>query len=229
MGRFQQWFSEEREKLRKLSPRDRAGYIWDYYKLWIIGILSAILLVTAAAIHLHNTAAENWFYVCFGNTFADIGSDSDFSRDYADYAGYDLREKNLIFNAQCYCKPSENTYGNSYYETLIAYMDSGTLDVLVMEEEDLLAIGASGRLLDLEDERVSGLLERYQDRLVYCTPLREDYGKEQVAVGIDLSGTCLVGEYKAYPEGCVLGISTMAPHLDQVEVFLNYLFEDAEP
>ena len=57
MGRFQQWFSEEREKLRKLSPRDRAGYIWDYYKLWIIGILSAILLVTAAAIHLHNTAA----------------------------------------------------------------------------------------------------------------------------------------------------------------------------
>ena len=27
MGRFQQWFSEEREKLRKLSPRDRAGYI----------------------------------------------------------------------------------------------------------------------------------------------------------------------------------------------------------
>ena len=30
MGRFQQWFSEEREKLRKLSPRDRAGYIWDY-------------------------------------------------------------------------------------------------------------------------------------------------------------------------------------------------------
>lgn len=229
MGRFQQWFSAEREKLQKLSPREKAGYIWDYYKLWIIGILSAAVLVTAAAVHLQNTLGENWFYACFGNTYANIGSDSSFCRGFASYAGYDLGEKNLIFNAQCYCKPSESTYGNSYYEMLIAYLDSGTLDVLVMEEEDLLAIGASGRLLDLEDERATNLLERYQDRLVYCEPFREDYGKDLVPVGIDLSGTALVGEYRAYPEGCVLGISAVAPHLDQVEVFLSYLFEEAEP
>lgn len=229
MGRLRQWFFTEREKLRRLSPREKADYIWDYYKLWIIGILSAVVLVTAAVVHLHNTLAENWFYACFGNTYADIGSDSSFCRAFASYAGYDLREKNLVFNAQCYCKPSENTYGNSYYEALITYLDSETLDVLVMEEEDLLAIGASGRLLDLKDERVAHLLERYQDRLVYCEPFREDYGKELVPVGIDLSGTPLVGEYRAYPEGGVLGISAVAPHLDQVEVFLTYLFEEAEP
>lgn len=229
MGRFQQWFSAEREKLQRLSPRERAGYIWDYYKLWIIGILSAIVLVTAAAVHVHNTLAENWFYACFGNTYADIGSGSSFCRGFASYAGYDLEEKNLVFNAQCYCKPSESTYGNSYYEALITYLDSETLDVLVMEEEDLLAIGASGRLLDLEDARVVNLLERYRDRLVYCEPFREDYGKDLVPVGIDLSGTPLVGEYRAYPEGCVLGISAVAPHLDQAEVFLTYLFKEAEP
>lgn len=229
MSRFQQWYSEEREKLQGLSPGDRASYIWDYYKLWIIGVLAVVILAAAAAVHLHNTLGDNWFYACFANTYGDIGSDSSFCRDFARYAGYDLGEKNLQFNAQCYCKPSESTYGNSYYEALIAYMDSGTLDVLIMEEADLLAIGSSGRLLDLEDARVSGLLERYGDRLVYCEPFREDYGKELVPVGIDLSGTSLVGEYRAYPEGCVLGISAMAPHLDQVGVFLRYLFEEAEP
>lgn len=228
MGRFQQWFLGEKEKLRTLSPGDKVGYIWDYYKLWIIGVLSAVILATAAAVHLHNTLAENWFYACFANTYADLGSDSTFCKDYARYAGYDLSEKNLQFNAQCYCKPSENTYGNSYYETLITLMDSGTLDVLIMEEEDVLAIGSSGRLLDLEDERLSSVLEHYQDRLVYCEPFKEGYGKELVPVGIDLSGTALVGEYRAYPEGCVLGISAIAPHLDQVEVFLTYLFEEAE-
>lgn len=111
---------------------------------------------------------------------------------------------------------------------LIAYMEAGALDVLIMEEDRLQAIGASGRLMDLESEQVRTIYKRYEDRLVYCKPLEEDYGKEYVPIGIDLSGTVLTGEDGAYIDGAVLGINALAPHPERVEIFLSYLFEKTE-
>ena len=58
--------------------------------------------------------------------------------------------------------------------------------------------------------------------------VEEDYGKEYVPIGIDLSGTILTGAGEAYVEGAVLGINALAPHPEQAEIFLSYLFESAE-
>lgn len=229
MERFRTWLASEREKVKALPGNERWGYIWSYYKLWMIGILSAAVLLGYGTVHFLTTPGDSWFYACFANTYADVGSDSAFCQGFARYAGYDLREKSLTFDAQCYCTPGENNYGNPYYESLVTMLDSGTLDVLVMEEEDLTAIGSTGRLLDLEDERLDGLAERWKERLVYCIPEEgTGYDKEQVAVGIDLGGTALVGSGSAYPDGAVLGVGALSSRYDQVELFLGYLLEEAE-
>ena len=223
MNRFRQWWSEEYSKVRGLSPRSRARYIWAYYKLWIIGIGLA-LFVLIWGIHQYRTGeTQVWFFACFANTTERLGEGSQFWKDYADFAGYDLKEKELVFNAQMYFDPVGKTAGNQYYQLLIAYMDSGTLDVLVMDPEDLRSIGASGRLMDLEDERVRAIMDSYPDRLVYCEPIDEEYGKDQVAVGIDLFGTVLTDESGAYPEGAALGINALAPHPEEAAVFLRFL------
>ena len=228
MNRLHRWWTAEMHKIKDLSLQQRVIYIWSYYKLWIISILSVIFLLSWGIHHYITTNSDNWFFACFANTHADLGDGSEFWKDFASYAGYDLNEKNLVFNDQCYFDPEGKTAGNQYYQMLIAYMESGTLDVLIMEEDRLQAIGAAGRLMDLENEQVRTICERYQDRLVYCKPLEEDYGKEYVPIGIDLSGTILTGADKAYVEGAVLGINALAPHPEQVEIFLSYLFERAE-
>ncbi len=229
MERLKKWFDGERRKIGPLPLRARIEYIWIYYKIWIIAIAALLCFAVYAWTTARGAIGDNWFYACFANTSADIGSDSAFCREFAGYAGYDLSRKNLVFNAQMYCQPSKGKYTDVYYQNLVTYLDGGVLDVLVMEEPEIQALGASGRLLDLEDPRVEAVYERYKDRLVYCTPYRaEEYGKDQVAVGIDLSGSVLVGEHKAYPDGCVLAISSQAPHMDQTERFLAYLFREAE-
>lgn len=225
MANLKYWSDRELDKLKSMPVEKRLEYIWDYYKLWIIGILSTVILVTWSAVHFLTTPGDNWFYACFANTYADLGSDSPFCQGFAEYAGFDLGEKNIIFNAECYCDPTKGTYGNRYYETLVAMMDSGTLDVVVMEQEQLKAIGATGRLLDLEDERLGDFADWWADRLVYVEPEAEGYEKELVPIGVDLQGTILVGPYRAYPDGAVLGISAYAPHYDEVERFLQYIME----
>ena len=226
MGFWKQWFGRERGKISEMSLRDFGWYVWTYYRIWIAGIVAVLGVAIFLVVRFVTVPGENYFFACFPNTYADLGKGSAFYEDFANYAGYDLKEKGLEFNASIYCKPS-NGSGSTYYRSLISFLDSGALDVLVMEEEDIASIGEVGRLLDLEDERMGDFAERWSDRLVYVEPTVQ-YAKDRVPVGIDIAGSILVDKYNAYPDGAVLGVSAQAGHLDQVEVFLNYIFSEAE-
>lgn len=228
---LKEWFRAERKKLAGCAAPEIMIYIWDYYRLWLLGLVAALVLGGFVGYRLLCVPGENWFCACFANTFAELGEGTAFYKGFAARAGYDLKEKNLVFNAETYCNPAKSTFGNTYYEALVALIDSGTLDVLVMEEADITALGAQGRLLDLRDERMGpDFAARWQDRFVTCRPIREDTDRgEAVPVGIDLAGSRLVGEYRAYPAGAVLALGASLPHPDQVELFLDYIFEEDAP
>ena len=218
-ARLKQWLAGEREKLAGLPRREQLRYIWDYYKLYLTAFAALLLIGGTTAWHLATTPAENWFFACFANTTVNLGEGSGFYDGFANWAGYDLKEKNLVFEDQLYCRPSTNPMGDSYYELLVAYLEAGTLDVVLMEEAELVALGETGRLIDLRDERTEDLCASCEDRLVYVTSSEG----EVVPVGIDLSDTALAAE--AYGGDCVLGVSANVPHPDQVSVFLSYLLE----
>ncbi|MCD7881758.1 MAG: hypothetical protein LUG47_08910 [Clostridiales bacterium] len=213
----------EWSKLRALPPKERPGYLWMYYKLWIIAIVAVAGFAVTMTWHAVTTPSETWFFACFANVTEDLGEGSDLYNGFADYAGYDLTQGQLLFEDEIYCNPaSASTTGSAYYEMLIAYLDGGTLDVLVMNTDDLLTVGESGRLMSLSDERVSNLLETYSDRILTVeADLEGDGTLTEVPVGIDLSGS-LLSEY--YGGDCALGISANAPHMDQIALFLRYLF-----
>lgn len=226
MDRIAAWAKAEHAKLRRMSLRGKLSYIVTYY--WVQ--LGLIVLVLAIGLYLHSQMsvqlAENHFAACFANTTAELGPDSEFGQGFARYAGYDLKQKNLVLMDECWCKPGEaSAFNNTYYNLLVTYLDSATLDVLVMPADDLAAVGQSGRLMDLRDERTAAIFEAYQDRLLWVVPnAQSDYGDAPVPVGIDLSGTPLVGTDAPYGESAVLGVNSLAPHPEQAAVFLSYLF-----
>lgn len=226
MERFREMLRADREKLKGERPSQIALYIWDYYRIPIIAIL-AVLSLAGYLLYLQIfVPRENWFYACFANTYADYGRGSNFYAGLVDYAGYDLKEKQLVINCSIYCNPSKRTAGNRYYDSLVTLMDAGALDVVVMGREDIEALGRKGRLLDLSSEKGGGLSERWKDRLTYAVP--EDtgeYGDQPLPIGIDLSGSRVVGDYAAYAGDAWLGVNAESGHVDQVDVFLNYLFD----
>lgn len=230
MNRLKAWFTSEKEKIKDLSDwHARAEYIWQYYKLWIIGIVCGLGFIGMVVYNFTTSLAENWIYVLFANTYAEIGTSSEFWDGFVDYSGYDVSQKNVIFNNSSYFDYSKNQgRGNTYYEVFVAYTDSGTLDAVTMEEASLVALGASGRLMDLNREECASIVEKYGDRLVYCEPFDSDYSTDLVPVGIDISDSRLMTEYHLYADSCVLGIGAQSQHIDAVETFLDYIFEEAE-
>lgn len=230
MNWLKSYFSREKEKIRNIETfRAKVEYIWQYYYLWIIGIVSAVLVIGSVVYHYNTALKENWFFITFTNTYAEVGNESRLWDGYVEYTGYDTTVKNVEFNNLSYFDcAANNASGNEYYEVFVAHVEAGTLDAVTMEKQSLEALGASGRLMDLNDERCASIMEKYGDRLVYCEPYDEDYKLDRVPVGIDISDSILMTEYNIYPDSCVLGIGSYAQHIDAVEQFLDYIFEEAE-
>ena len=221
IDRLKAWYAAEREKLRPMPRRARAEYVWQYYKLWIIAAVCAVGLPVYIAVHRMTVPSDNWLYITFANTYADVGNGSALWRGFVDASGYDVKEKNVYFNNSCYFDPSDTRY-NAYYTYFVAYVEAGTLDAITMGRGDLELLGRRGRLLDLSREEADGLAEKYADRLVYAVP-DSDYGSEPVPIGIDLSDTRLVTEFRAYEGACALGVSANCPHIGAVGKFLEYV------
>ena len=223
MRTLPQWYRDEREKLRGYGPRDRLKYVWQYYRLWIIGIGFVLCFAAYALWNYFTVPGDIHFYAIFSNTYARLGQGSDFYNGFVEAAGYDLSTGVVEIDCANYCKPSGRATGNTYYEKLISMLDGKVDDIWVAEAEDVIAIGETGRLMDLNTN--DALKEKYSARFVYCMPLDESYSDRPVPIGIDLSGTALVGEYSAYPNGAVLGVNAYTQRPDQVIVFLDYLFQ----
>lgn len=221
------WLEQEKRKLEGLSARKKREYVWQYYKLWIIGGVALILFIIYFAVHLINANRDTHLYVGFVNTYAQVENGSDFWEGYVKDAGVDTGKVNVIFDKEIYFDMTQgDVTGNHYYEKLVVLVDSETLDAVVMEPDNLKELGANGRLMDLEDERTRGLYEKYSDRIITTVTEEEDGTKREVPVGIDISDSILMAEENSYVKGCALGISSHVQHVDAVEEFLDYVLQE---
>lgn len=209
------------------TRRERLQYIWDYGRLWIL-ILVCLLGFTGFAIYRKATAVtENYLYLAFVNTQADVGTGSDFWKGLIEATGWDTKEKNVQIDASAYFSYAENQgKGNVYYEAVVSFLDAGVLDAVIMPAEDLTAFGATGRLMDLEDERCRAILKKYEDRLLYAVPLDTEYSADAVPIGIDISDSPKIEQYRIYDNSCALGIGAFCGNIDNVGSFLDYLFTE---
>ncbi len=229
LKRLKKWCPGEREKILSLPPRARLDYIWDYYKLWIIGILAALFLLIYISYRAFFAVTDFWIYAPFASTTADAGNGSWMWRDFVDYSGYDTREKLVQFNAASFFDPSKEggTMG-SYFQSFVAATEAGDLDLVTLPEPGLVALGESGRLLDLKAGEAGEIFAPYEERFVYCTPYDEEYSTEPVAIGIDLTDSRLMREYGLYEDSCVLGVGAYTHRPEAVVLFLEWALEGGE-
>ena len=227
MGRFRSLYQSEKEKIKGYPLNKKLEYIWGYYWLWIVAIVSVVFLAVYLIWHYTTAISENWIYVAFPNAMTEVGNESPFWKEYVEAQGYDLSEKNVMFNSSLYFDPTTAAgTANNYFQAFVAMVEAGTLDAVTLTRPEMEALGASGRLLDLSSEKTESLYRKYQDRLVYSIPYDEEYGTDPVPVGIDVSDSILMTRYHVYEESCVLGVGAYSSHIDAVETFLSWILEE---
>ena len=222
--RLRKWFESEKLKIGGLTPGKKAQYILEYYWLWIIGILSAVIIPVYILWHAAFAIKDYWFYGMFANTRVNGGNESDLWYDFVEYGGFNTKEKKVEMNSSSFFDPSvSGGTNNSYFQAYVALTEAGDLDVVTLGREGLEALGSSGRLMDLSTPEADALREKYEDRFVYSLPNDEAYSTEPVPVGIDVSDSLLVTKYHLYEGDCVLGISAYSERVEAAELFLEFI------
>lgn len=215
-----------RKNTEGMSRRERAEYVLTYYWLPIGGVLFGIAFAVYFFSHLLFGIRENWIYVTFVNVLEADDGVTALRDDFTDYAGYDLREKNIVFNANSYFDATTiQGTNNNYFQAFVATVEAGDLDAVVGGAENIEAIGSAGRLKDFSSDEMRELFGEYADRFVFCKPNNEGYSAEEVPVGIDISDSRIVTDYRIYTGDCVLGVGAYTENVDEVLRFLDYIYE----
>lgn len=218
-------WSEEKEKLKRLPFKEKIRYIWTYFWIPIVAILFILIFGTFLIVRISTNIPDNWLMVTFANTTAQAGTGSQLWEDFTEHTGYDLKQKKVEFNAESYFDYlKDQAKGNAYYNAFVTLADVGELDAITMESASLAALGQSGRLFDLNDEKCADLKAKYADRFVYYTPTDEN-GKEldPIPVGIDISDSLLVTKYHLYVDSCALGVGAHSENIKEVGDFLSFV------
>ena len=219
-------WSEEWAKIKALPFKEKIQYIWMYFKIPIIIALFVIGFGTFLIVRIATNIPDNWLTVTFANTTARAGTGSEIWKDFTEYAGYDLKQKKVEFNAESYFDYLQNqARGNAYYNAFVSLADAGEIDAITMSKDSLAALGQSGRLFDLNDEACASLKKKYADRFIYYTPVDDEEHTAPIPVGIDVSDSLLVTKYKVYSGDCALGVGAHSENIKEIEDFLRFILE----
>lgn len=223
--------SEEWQKIRQMDLKSAVIYLWDYYKLWIIGISVFIFLVFYFISVFLNRPKDTLLHVTMVNFYDNVSEDSDFYKDFIAYSGFNEEEGEVIFDANVFFNLKRPADGkSSYFQKTVAFLEAKTTDAVICEYDNLMGIGSGGRFLDLSDEKAASIYEKYQDRIVYLEPeegmVKEGEEKERVPIGIDISDSPVLARMNGYADKCYLAVSAYTERLDAAEIFIDYLLQD---
>ncbi|MBR3401522.1 MAG: hypothetical protein IKG67_04690 [Parasporobacterium sp.] len=218
------FLKKEKKKIKEIQGiQDKLLYIWDYYKLWIVGFLALIVAGIYFLTRLSSAHSEYWFYLILANTMEDVGTGSRLYKEYLEQTDFDLKEKSVAFNNQIYFDFTLNTTGNTYFESFIVLSEAGTLDAITMESNSLTALGQTGRLMDLDSEEAAPIKAKYEDRFLYYETEDEEGNPVSYPVGIDVTDSILMTEYHIYGKTCALGLGINSHNIEATEKFLDYI------
>ena len=211
---------EKKADLKTMKKSEVAGFIWDYYKWWIIGGVIVIALVTSLIYHFVTYKSPIVELVLVNCASEGEETEPDFS-DFMDQYGYDDTKQEVVLQNSYAVNLTNGASGNVYsFEALQTLIAAGGVDVLAADKEVYAYLAKQQNVADLSDYLSADLMEKYAKNIVYVTD--SETGKKYPA-GIRLVHNQWMDNYGYYPDGCVIGIVNGSGRTTAAKQLMQYL------
>lgn len=143
--------------LKSMSKKKQAEYIWDYYKLHIIGGL-AIIFIVISIINSHFTKIDYVFNLTMIGNVIDENKKGDLEKQLTSMVVKkgEMRKQAIIdITPIDSSKSSDATMKNEYMQRFIAKMSVGELDVVILDKDMFKSFVKQDIFLRLDN--ISGL------------------------------------------------------------------------
>ena len=231
---------QQKEQFARMTPAQKREHIWTYYRAHIF--LAVILAAIGFSfIYRAVTAKEPVLYTAFVNVSASGEMGTALSEDYLVSRGYDTGKREIFFyeDLRISANPSPEDYEYAYTCSLkiMATIETGDLDLVLMNQEAYDLCSGSGYLLDLtslfspEDPRIapyltSNLVILEDNSLEFDLGEAEEYiaVTETVPNALDLSELPLF-QNSGLSGQVYLGVIATSPRLDACADYIAFLTE----
>ena len=216
---------EKKADFKTMKKSEIAGFIWDYYKWWIIG---SVIVIAAAVSLIHHfvtakAAIVEMALVNCGSYATEEEKEPDFS-DFMDQYGYDKKKQEVVLQTSFSVDLTSTDSGNAYsYEALMTQIAAGGIDVFAADDEVYEYLAGQQYFANLSDYLSEEQLKQYGDTIVFVT---DPETKEDYPAGIRLKKNTWMEHYGFYPEGCIIGILTGTSREEAAQRLLFYVLEE---
>ena len=237
--------TEKKTKFSSLSGRDKARYIWDYYKWWFIGtVIVSILLVTFIRDYRENSKPV-YLYAEMLNTYLGYDRSNTLYDDFVREEGIDLTKERLtIGTEETLSVDNFDTTMIAFQQRLVANYAAAELDVVIGPKAIMEGPANCDCYADFDSIIPEDLKEELSDsdyEFYYFDPSKDDVADYE---GEDLSPYCAgvyldncsylnnLGENGAYPvaetedDRIIFTIAANSKRTDHATEFLRFLIHN---
>ena len=214
---------EAKPDFKAMSTQKKLGYVWDYYRFHILGII--ILTITAASIiHHYATLKDSVLDMLFLNAYTIEEEQKPFEAFMAEQK-YDTNDYEICVTTSLSFALQEGSYQQDYYtiQTLSALFAAGDLDVFAAPHQIYNDFASAGYVADLRTVFTEEELAEFGDMIIYTNLLETG---EAFPSAFNLEGNRWLMESGYYDTGCYLAITanTDSPELTKEFILhiLNY-------
>lgn len=209
---------QDRETLKRLEPKARIQFIWDYYRLPIIAAAVGLaLLITAVGLNLGR--GEVAMYAVFVNTDqTGLEPDAALLDAVLEEAGTDMGKKHIDITANLYLG-QDGTYDGETIMVLAALFGISDLDLFAADEAVFRRYADQNAFADLSKLIEPELLGEHERDLYYYDT--ED--GQRVLGGIVLHPGSVLHRAGYYHADVVIGAAINGENLDEAIQFIRAL------
>ena len=213
----------ERQKLKNMSWKDRAWYVWEYYKFHLLAVILVIgVLSTIGTMIYRQTFTTRLSVAIINDRSAGASSSALLESELREYMGCgkkDLIEINeglmVDFNEE-----STSQYGYATLAKISALVASKSLDVFIGDQEAVDHYGTVNAFQDLE-AYLPPEIYSLAEGSVYST---EDEQGILKPVALSLEGTSFADQTGIVMNPPYLAVMSTSQHKEEVLQMIEYLF-----
>ena len=212
---------EKKTDFKALTPKAKVGYIWDYYRWYIVGAICVIAFL-GSLIHHYATYKESVLDIMMVNTTLPYIEDISGFDEFFELEGLDASSQEINVDTSNTYNLTDTASSTNYYtdEAVSISFAVGDLDLFFAPEVFFESFGASGCLTDLSTVLTPEEMDAYADILVYATDPETNI---TIPCGVLLTDNTWITKNQYYEDACCFGIAINTDAPDLSVAFFRYL------
>ena len=211
-------FRQEKEKMKKMSGKDRVWYLWNYYRVPIlIGLVVLFLLCEAAGAFWRSRQDCMLYCVFLDQTLTQEEAASRLKEDFYTHEDFSGRQI-LTFDFSIHMT-EDQAYGDASVIVFQSLLATQTVDIVILRQDTLEQFRDQNIFLDLEEVLPEELLNRLGGSICYAA----NSSGNSVPMGLYLKDSLLPSAYSLDPDS-ILCVCTLDNHPDVIADFVEFGF-----